>query len=111
MGFLDDLSDALDGLATIGEIFELSDKYDFSDFDDAISCIKESIKAYKSDDIVKSGMYFGVLTSELSDLNSKGEITDMFIQELYGYCRGVKYDSGMESLQELMDDIGIFYDS
>lgn len=111
MGFFSEILDALDELG--GQIIsgvayaeEAREKFDFRNFADVVSCCDEAALA---DDISMKNGYASALTADLSELNSNGHISDEFIIEIYGYCRGMNYDYIKKQLESIMDDLAIDY--
>lgn len=53
--------------------------------------------------------YASALTAGLSELNSNGHISNEYIIEIYGYCRGMNYEFLKKPLEGIMDELTIDY--
>lgn len=111
MGFFSEILGALDELggqiiSGVAYIEEAGKKFDFRNFDDVVSCCDE---ANSADEDAKRTGYVTALITDLSQLNSDGRVSDEYIIEIYGYCRGMNYDYIKKQLESIMDDLAIDY--
>ena len=111
MGLFSDIIDVLgdigDQALTIAAYSgEAKGKYDFRDFDAAVDCCDE---ANSTEEAAMVYGYAIALIESLSDLNTNGRVSDEYIVEIYGYCRGMHYDYFKKELENMMDELIIDY--